>query len=187
MGLMNENCEVILDDVRLKNENIFKRFRKNGREGKFGFVVLLDKERHAREIAGLKEDISAIIAQEFKGKKIASDKRCLRDGDDGGDDFAAGCWTLSANNDNPFFVWDRSIPNKQLTIDDPAQIYRGCRVRVKVRLWAQDNEWGQRVNAQAIAIQFRADDEAFGAGTVSAESAAEGFFEASEAGDGGWD
>ncbi|MEL6126159.1 MAG: ssDNA-binding protein [Pseudomonadota bacterium] len=185
MGMMNENWEVMLDDVRLKNENIFKRFKKNGQEGKFGFVVLLDKQRHAKQIEALKEDIGTIIAESFKGKRIASDKRCLRDGDDGGDDFTAGCWILSANSDNPPFAWDKSIPNKQLTIDDPAQIYRGCRVKVKFRLWAQDNEWGQRVNAQAIAIQFRGDDEAFGAGTVSAESAAQGF-EVSDAGDEGW-
>ena len=44
-------------------------------------------------------------------------------------------------------------------------IYAGCRCDVKVSMWAQDDrKWGQRINCQALVVQFRADDDAFGGG-----------------------
>lgn len=43
--------------------------------------------------------------------------------------------------------------------------YSGCYVVAIVELWAQDNNWGRRINATLKGIQFYADGEAFSGGT----------------------
>ena len=42
--------------------------------------------------------------------------------------------------------------------------YAGCFVNASIELWAQDNNYGQRVNAQLRGIQFYADGDSFSAG-----------------------
>jgi len=71
-------------------------------------------------------------------------------------------------------------------IDDPAKRaahvdgipYNGCYCHVRINMWAQDNQWGRRVNAGLLAVVFAEDGESFGktrateAGTVDAFAAA---------------
>lgn len=42
--------------------------------------------------------------------------------------------------------------------------YSGCYVNVTLDIWAQDNQYGKRVNAKLLAIQFARDGESFGGG-----------------------
>jgi hypothetical protein len=57
-------------------------------------------------------------------------------------------------------------------------IYSGCYVDASIELWAQDNQYGQRVNAQLRGVMFVRDGDAFGAGGAAHadefEPAAEG-------------
>jgi hypothetical protein len=57
-------------------------------------------------------------------------------------------------------------------------IYSGCYVDASIELWAQDNQYGQRVNAQLRGVMFVRDGDAFGAGGAASsdefEPAAEG-------------
>lgn len=46
------------------------------------------------------------------------------------------------------------------------KLYGGCRVNAAVRPWLQDNKHGRGVRCDLIAIQFAADDKAFGEGAV---------------------
>ena len=45
-------------------------------------------------------------------------------------------------------------------------LYAGCYVNATVRLWAQDNKFGKRINAQLRAVQFVKEGSRFGEGTV---------------------
>ena len=45
--------------------------------------------------------------------------------------------------------------------------YSGCYVNAQVALWAQDNGYGKRINAQLRGVQFLRDGEAFGGGAVA--------------------
>jgi hypothetical protein len=47
-------------------------------------------------------------------------------------------------------------------------VYSGCVVNAKVELWVQDNQWGQRVNATLLGVQYVKDGDAFGAGATPA-------------------
>jgi hypothetical protein len=46
-------------------------------------------------------------------------------------------------------------------------VYAGCYVNAIVSLWAQNNQYGKRINAQLDAVQFVRDGEPFGDGGVS--------------------
>lgn len=59
---------------------------------------------------------------------------------------------------------DNTLGYQQLT----RKMYGGCRVNVAVRPWVQDNKHGRGVRCELIAIQFCADDEAFGEGSTDA-------------------
>jgi len=41
-------------------------------------------------------------------------------------------------------------------------IYSGCYVNAKIQLWAQDNQYGRRINASLLGVMFSKDGEAFG-------------------------
>jgi hypothetical protein len=51
-------------------------------------------------------------------------------------------------------------------IESDNKVYAGCVVNATVRLWAQDNNYGKRINAQLRAIQFVKDGAQFGEGAV---------------------
>lgn len=42
--------------------------------------------------------------------------------------------------------------------------YAGCYVNAQVEVWAQDNSYGKRINAQLKGVQFLRDGDAFGGG-----------------------
>lgn len=48
------------------------------------------------------------------------------------------------------------------------KIYGGCRVNVAVKPWVQDNKHGRGIRCDLVAVQFLADDKAFGEGTADA-------------------
>ena len=56
-----------------------------------------------------------------------------------------------------------------LTEDDNV-IYGGCYVNAIIELWAQDNNYGKRINANLLGVQFHKDGEPFGGGGVSVKA-----------------
>lgn len=70
-----------------------------------------------------------------------------------------------------------SSPRRPVVVDEKVRpvteqdnkVYAGCYVNVTLRLWAQDNDYGKRINAELLAVQFCADGEAFGVAPVDAE------------------
>ena len=76
-----------------------------------------------------------------------------------------GMFALSASAD-PAKGQKPMVVDKKLqpTRAEDGVIYGGCRLDAKLSVWAQDNKWGRRINCQLLVVQFRADDDAFGAG-----------------------
>lgn len=71
----------------------------------------------------------------------------------------------SANTTRPTIVDRDRTP---LTEAD-GKPYSGCYVNGSITLWVQDNQYGQRINANLRAVQFVADGEAFGVRPADAE------------------
>lgn len=154
---------VTINNVRLSYPNLFKAtaFQKD-QEPKFSAVFLLDKKLDAKQIEAFKAAMKAVAEEKWGvGKIPKAVKYCLRDGAEKED-------TDGYGSDKVFFsaASAKRIPvvGRDLTplTEQDGKPYAGCYVNAVVRLWAQDNDFGKRVNAQLRTVQFVKDGEAFG-------------------------
>lgn len=60
--------------------------------------------------------------------------------------------------------------------------YSGCYVNAQVEVWAQDNKFGKRINAQLLGVQFVRDGDSFGAGAPPADPESFGDLSADDSG-----
>lgn len=170
-----------LDNVRLSYPHIGRPFVGRGDDGKpakprFGTVALLNKQTHKEAKDLVKEVIQGILTEKNKGKPIAADKWFLRDGDQSGKEEHAGSWTVSAGEgeDRPPRALDER--RKILSPEEAVRkFYGGCYGNVLIRPWWQDNNFGKRVNAGLLAVQFAKDGESFGEGRIADEDVVDSF------------
>lgn len=156
--------QIVLTNVRGSFLDIFVAKAVNGGEPRFSGNFLLDKTKDAAQIKKIGDEIRRLEAVTFKGKKLPADKVCLRDGDEKEYDGYAGCMFLSAANKRRPTVIDRD--KSPLTAEDNKP-YPGCYVNAVVNLWAQDSQYGRRINASLEVVQFVKDGPAFGAPRVN--------------------
>lgn len=92
----------------------------------------------------------------------AKDLNCLHDGDAKSDyaGFEGNMYVSTRSKTRPL-VLDRD--KSPLTAAD-GRPYPGCYVNAVIELWAQDNAFGKRVNAQLKGVQFLRDGDAFSGG-----------------------
>ena len=108
------------------------------------------------------EKWGAKAAEVLEGIK-AKGKMCLQPGSTRAEyDGFAGMVFVAANNKARPFVLDRDGKTPISAADGKA--YSGAFYNVSIDVWAQDNEWGKRVNAKLLAVQFCRDGEAFSGG-----------------------
>ena len=164
---------VLLKNVRLSYPKIFTPapFGDEGGDPFYSANFILDKKINAEAIKQVQARIDALKKEKWKGKPPGGIKLCLRDGSerDGSDGYGDGVMFLSASSKQ-----DRKprVVNKSFEPLDPAdgKPYAGCYVHASIRLWAMDNKFGKRINAELRVVIFHADGEPFGAAPVDAES-----------------
>ena len=156
--------KIKLHNVRLSFPSLFRKAVFGGDETKYEGTFLLDKKTHAEVIKKIEAGIKAINADKHKGKTLASDKVCLKDGDTIDYDGYAGNMSIKASSTKrPMVIGTDRSP---LTEDD-GKPYAGCYVNAIVELWGQKNQFGERVNANLLAVQFAKDGEPFGDGVTA--------------------
>lgn len=174
---MSDNAKdpniVLLKNVRLGYPKLFKPepFGDEGGDPFYSASLILDKETNADAIKAVQTRIEDLKKDKWKGKIPGGIKLCLRDGieRDGSDGYGDGVMFLSASakqNRKPKVVNKEFEP---LAAED-GKPYAGCYVHASVRLWAMDNKFGKRINAELRVVIFHADGEPFGAAPVDAES-----------------
>ena len=57
--------------------------------------------------------------------------------------------------------------NKSPLTEQHGKPYSGCYVNAFVEFWTQDNNYGKRVNATLLGVQFYRDGESFSGGGVA--------------------
>ena len=158
--------KIKLQNVRLSFPSLFRKAVFSGEETKFEGTFLLSKDGQADKIAEIEDAINDLIKDKLKGTKLKADKICFKDGDDIDYDGYAGHMSLKASSNKRPMVLDR---DRTPLSEDDNRPYSGCYVNAIIELWAQDNNYGKRINANLLGVQFFKDGAPFGDG-VSAKA-----------------
>lgn len=158
--------KIKLQNVRLSFPSLFRKAVFQGEETKYEATMLIDKENQDELYQKLKAGIAEKIKTDLKGTKLPANKLCLKDGDEIEYDGFAGHWSIKASNNKRPMVIDKD--KSPLTQDDD-RVYAGCYVNAIIELWAQNNGFGKRINANLLGVQFAKDGQPFADG-VSASA-----------------
>lgn len=159
--------KITLNNVRISFPSLFHKAVFNGEETKYEATFLLDKGEHVSLIERVKEAVQEKIKVDLKGAKLGADKICLKDGDSIDYEGYAGHMSIKASSNRRPLVIDR---DKSPITEDDNIIYAGCYVNAIIELWAQNNNWGKRINANLMGVQFVKDGEPFGDSQVASVS-----------------
>ena len=159
-------AKIKLNNVRLSFPSLFRKASFQGSEGKYEATFLLNKEEHADLIASIEKQIAEGIKTNFKATKLPADKICLKDGDEFEYDGYAGHMSFKASNGKRPMIIDK---DKTPLTEDDDKLYAGCYVNAVVELWYQNNQYGKRVNANLLGVQFFRDGQPFADGAAASE------------------
>lgn len=169
---------VLIENVRCSYPALFtpKEDDKGGKS--YAVVGLMPKKSHkaAQELlTKMGKEVLEENKAAFKGKKIAlaADRKFLKDGDLSGKEENEGMFTVSCREKKRPSVRDKD--KSVIDSSDADKIYGGCYVNILLRPWFQNNDYGMRLNANLIAVQFVRDGEPFGEGRISEEDIDESF------------
>jgi len=161
-----------LTNVRLAFPTLFEAKTVNG-EGKPAFSASFLIDPKDPQCEAINKAILEVAKEKWAAKadammKVikASDKTCFHSGDlkSNYDGFEGNMYVSARNTLRPLVIDSNKIP---LTEQD-GKPYAGCFVNVQLELWAQDNNYGKRINATLMGVQFYRDGDSFtGGGTAS--------------------
>lgn len=163
--------EVHLKNVRLAFPALFEAKAVAGSDSaKYSAAFLFEKgsvtykNLTAAELAVAKEKWGAKAESVLK-TIVASAKQLVKDGDSKAEyaGYEGLFFVNSSNSARPTVVDGQRAP---LTAAD-GKPYGGCYVNAIVDVWAQDNQYGKRINASLKGVQFLKDGDPFGAGGVA--------------------
>jgi len=171
---------MLIENVRISFPNIFRASSfKPDQEPKFSATFIVAKDHP--QIKAIKKAMQQAAVDKWGEKAAgmlkqiaASGKMCLRDGDEKAnmDGFGEGVLFFNASNTKRPGIYDR---DRTPLVEEDGRPYAGCYVNALVDFWAQDNQYGKRINASLSGVQFVRDGEAFGGGgrVASADDFAE--------------
>lgn len=166
----DNSVTVRLRGVRLSFPSLYKpRAFQEGGDAKYSSTFIMPKKGDPEENATFcDQGVKEVIKMAFKGRNPGADKLCYRDGatKEDIDGYGDEVMFISSNSAKKVPVVDRDLTPLG---EEDGKPYAGCYVNATVRLWAQDNKYGKRVNAQLRAVQFIRDGEPFGDSSVNPE------------------
>src|ERR1700677_2822695 len=164
----------MLRDVRLAFPNLWKATSPAG-GGEAAFSASGIMAPNHKQMAEFKAYLKTLAKDKWGTKADAvykaleaADKLCLHNGDSKSDyDGYEGNFYVSTRSKVRPSVFDQQ--RQELTEAD-GKPYSGCYVNMSIELWAQDNQYGKRINAQLRGVQFLRDGDAFAGGGRPAEA-----------------
>lgn len=167
------STKVVTGLVRFSYVNIFNsRSFQAGQDAKYSICLLIpkkDKELVRKLKAAIDEAVQEGIASKWGGKKPASLKLPLRDGDE---ERAAETpeyermYFLNANSTKKPGIVDKDLNE----ILDPEEVYSGCWGRASINFYAFNTNGNRGVGVGLNNIQKIKDDEPLGGTRASAET-----------------
>jgi hypothetical protein len=168
--------EIILTNVRLAFPKIWEPEQFNGQgTARCSASLIMDPKtpEGQKNLKAVQDTIVKVATEKWAAKdpslKVlatlkAKGDLCLHDGAEKAEyaGFEGNFFVSAANTARPV-VCDR---NRAPLTQADGKPYGGCYVNAKIDIWAQDNQFGKRVNAKLLVVQFVGDGEAFGGGAV---------------------
>lgn len=116
----------------------------------------------ATKIITVKRPNYEVVLKQLK----ATDRICVHDGDSKSeyDGYAGHLFVNASNKIKPLVIG----PNRENLVPADGKPYSGCYVNAIVEIWAQDNQFGKRINASLMGVQFVRDGERLAGGAVAA-------------------
>lgn len=134
------------------------------------FIVAPDHPVVAAVVAAMKTAANGLwgtngpaMYESLKAKHML----CLKEGSvmKPGEEAYAGKLFIAGNAKKRFtIVGPDKTPVQQ---GDQFAPYSGCYVNGIIQVWAQDNSWGKRINAQVMGVQFTRHGESLGGGRIA--------------------
>lgn len=155
-----------IKNCRLSFANIFEPKSFNGGQPRYSANLLISKE-DAQTILEVRDAIKKVIALEWTKDtpKFKDNQLCLRDGDQeswGG--YEGNFFISSGNRLKPKVVdldgTDLTEHSEDNSPGDKPQ--PGDYVNAVIEVWAQNNDFGKRINANLVGIQYVKQGERFG-------------------------
>ena len=147
---------------RISFPSLFKKAEFNGVEGKYEATILFPKTDTKTYDAIMKAIEECKKANKLK---VGADKLFIKDGDDVEYEGYEGHWAVKGSNNKRPTVINR---DKTPLVEADEVVYAGCFVNAILEPWGQNNNYGKRVNANLLGVQFVKDGEPFGDGGSTA-------------------
>lgn len=148
-----ENGDILVKNVILSYPHLFTPYGKGTDTKKYSAKFLMPKSTHKPDIVQLNQLIAGIAMARWK-QKLPMANLFLKDGtlvakNDGDENY----FILAASElTRPAVINGDKSPIAASEADD--KMYPGAIVNVLIRPWEQDNEWGKKVNANLLAVQY---------------------------------
>jgi len=166
---------VRINDVRFNftNSLFTAQKSKDSATGKEKFSVVAIIGRDHPQIAEIKAGMMEAAESKWPGKGAdmlkqlqAGDRICLHDGDAKASHAGyAGNFFINASNElRPLVIG----PNRENLVAADGKPYSGSYGNIILEFWAQDNQFGKRVNASLLGVQHTKDGERLSGGGVAA-------------------
>ena len=138
---------------------------------KFSCVAIIDRDHP--QLGEIKAAMSEAATNKWGAKAAevlkqlqAADRLCLHDGDAKSDKPGyAGKLFVNASNELRPGVFG---PNREVLVAADGKPYSGSYGNIIIDFWAQDNQFGKRVNASLLGVQHVKDGERLSGGGVAA-------------------
>jgi hypothetical protein len=152
--------KVKLQNVRIAFPNLFEPDSYT----RYGATFIIEPDNPG--LKTVNAAIKKLVDAELKGKMPGPSNVCLKKGSEKSSTYAGfteSNYFISASRKEPFKP-NQIIHRDKSAITTDGAIYAGCYVNVVLELWAQDNQYGKRINASPVGIQFVKDGDRFGRG-----------------------
>ena len=165
-------AKVHLKDVRASFANIFEAKQVQGQgDAKFSCAFIFAKDSPNKQAvvdamtAAANEKWGAKAGEVLKALK-AADRLCLHDGDSkpDADAYPGNLFLNASNKTRPLVIG----PQREPLVAADGKPYSGSYVNAIVEIWPQDNQFGKRINASLLGVQFLRDGERLSGGGVAA-------------------
>lgn len=154
-----------IKNIRLGGCSIFKpRAYAEGSPENYSAIFLI--ERDDPQIKMIQKAIAELARTRWQNKVPKSLKTCLVDGEEKDNEAYHDYVTISASEKvRPSVVNRDTSP----VYEEDGTVYSGCYVNAILTLWAQDNQYGKRINANLRAIQFVRKGDPIGRAPINVE------------------